>query len=148
MGMTDFYALSMRSATPEHDAMTDAECDRKVALLEAAWTYFDTVAGRVSELRLGPRGGGRDRERIVRHVAGAEILEFAKKVGVVTSTDVWRDPAGMRAHRQTLAAAIRDHNARGVAARNWTVQFLIRHAAYHVLDHAWELEDRDLTKAE
>ena len=30
-------------------------------------------------------------------------------------------------------------------ARTWTVQFLIRRCAWHMLDHAWEMEDRDLT---
>jgi hypothetical protein len=29
--------------------------------------------------------------------------------------------------------------------RSWTLAFLIRHSAYHTLDHAWEMEDRDLT---
>ena len=30
-------------------------------------------------------------------------------------------------------------------ARSWALQFLIRRCAWHMLDHAWELEDRDLT---
>jgi hypothetical protein len=25
------------------------------------------------------------------------------------------------------------------------LQFLIRHTAYHTMDHAWEMEDKDLT---
>src|SRR3954452_13190573 len=146
IGMTDFYGVSMRSATPELEPLSDVECDRKIALLRACWTYFDDVASRVSrELRLGPRGGGRDRDRIVRHVGGAEIDEFAKKVGVLTPLEARDDPAALQAHRDTLVAAIRDHSARGVPARNWSVQFLIRHTAYHLLDHAWEMEDRDLS---
>ena len=27
----------------------------------------------------------------------------------------------------------------------WTLPFLIRHSAYHTLDHAWEMEDKDLS---
>jgi hypothetical protein len=27
-----------------------------------------------------------------------------------------------------------------------TVQFLIRRCAWHMLDHAWEMEDRDLSR--
>ena len=62
-GMTDFYGLSFRSATPEYEQMSEAACDRKIALLRACWATFDDVASRVSaELRMGPRGGGRDRE--------------------------------------------------------------------------------------
>jgi len=62
-GMTDLYGVSGRSAEPEQEQMSEAACERKIALLRASWTYFDDVASRVSaELRQGPRGGGRDRE--------------------------------------------------------------------------------------
>lgn len=151
-GMTDFYGVSSRSAGPEYEQMTDTECERKLALLRASWRYFDDVASRVSaELRKGPRGGGRDRDRIERHANGAEIEEFAKKVGVTTSAEVWQHPAehrdDLRAHRDTFVAAIRDYNRRGAAARTWTVQLVIRRCCYHMLDHAWEMEDRDLSAA-
>jgi len=146
VGMTDFYGLSYRSAGPEHAPMSDAACERKIALLRASWTYFDDVASRVSaELRKGPRGGGRDRDKIVRHANGAEIQEFAKKVGINTAHDAWRRPEDLRAHRKAYCAAIRDYNSRGAWARTWTVQYVIRHSAYHMLDHAWEMEDRDLS---
>ncbi len=145
-GMTDFYGLSARSAGPEYEQMSEAACERKVALLRACWAYFDDVASRVSpELRNGPRGGGRDRERIVRHANGSEIDEFAKKVGVVTPLDAREDPVALRAHRDALCKAIRDHNARDASARSWTVEFLIRRCAYHMLDDAWEMEDKDLS---
>jgi hypothetical protein len=145
-GMTDFYGLSFRSTGPEHAPMSDAVCERRIALLRASWTYFDDVASRVSaELRKGPRGGGRDRDKIVRHTNGAEIVEFAKRVGVNTPLDARERPDDLRAHRDAFCAAIRDYNARGAPARTWTVQFVIRHSAYHMLDHAWEMEDRDLS---
>jgi hypothetical protein len=145
-GMTDFYGLSFTSTGPEYEPMSDAECKRRIALLRASWTYFDDVASHVSaELRRGPRGGGRDRDKIVRHANGAEIHEFAKKVGVVTPLDARERPDALRAHRDAFCAAIRDYNARGAPARTWTVQFVIRHSAYHMLDHAWEMEDRDLS---
>jgi len=145
-GMTDFYGLSYRSAKAEEAPISDAACERKLALLRASWAYFDDVASRVSaELRKGPRGGGRDRDRIVRHTNGAEIQEFAPKVGVITPDDAWRSAKDLQAHREAFCVAIRDYNARGVPARTWTVQFVIRHSAYHMLDHAWEMEDRDLS---
>lgn len=145
-GMTDYYGVSGRAATPEQQQMTEAECERKIALLRASWTYFDDVAARVSpELRKGPRGGGRERDEIVRHVNGTEIVENGKKVGVRSSADAWRDPDKLRAHRQALCAGIHEFNARGPSAGSWwTVQFLIRRSAWHMLDHAWEMEDRDL----
>ncbi len=149
-GMTDFYGVSARSAAPEYEQMGEAECERKIALLRASWAYFDGVASRVSaELRKGPRGGGRERDRIVRHANGAEIEEFAKKVGLKTAPEVWQDVKlhhdDLLAHRDAFVTAIREHNSRGVMARSWTVQYVIRHAAYHMLDHAWEMEDRDLS---
>jgi hypothetical protein len=145
-GMTDYYGLSFRSTESEHNPISDAGCERRIALLRASWTYFDDVASRVSaELRKGPRGGGRDRDKIVRHANGAEIDEFAKRVGVITPLDARERPDELRAHRDAFCAAIRDYNARGASARTWTVQFVIRHSAYHMLDHAWEMEDRDLS---
>jgi hypothetical protein len=148
IGMTDYYGLSGRAATPEHDPMTDAELERKIALLRAAWGTFDAMAARVSaELRKGPRGGGWEKDRIIRHVNGAEIDEFAPKVGVKVPLETRDDPEALLAYRDAFVDGVRGHHARGEAARTWALQFLIRRCAWHMLDHAWELEDRDLTTA-
>ena len=146
-GMTDYYGVSGRAAGPEQEPMTDAECERKISLLRAAWTTFDDVASQVSpELRKGPRGGGRERDEILRHVNGTEIDEYGKKVGVRTPLEARDDPAALAAHREAMCAGIREFNSRGAAAGSWwTVQFLIRRCAWHMLDHAWEMEDRDLS---
>jgi hypothetical protein len=145
IGMTDYYGVSGRAAEPEQVQMTEDDCERKVALLRASWSYFDEVAARVSpELRKGPRGGGRERDEIIRHVNSNEIEDFARKVGVRSSPDAWRDADELRAFRDAFCAAIREANALGAAAGSWwTVQFLIRRCAWHMLDHAWEMEDRD-----
>jgi hypothetical protein len=144
-GMTDYYGVSGRPAEPELGQMSEAACERKIALLRASWTYFDDVASQVSAtLRRGSRGGGRERDEIVRHANGAEIHEFATKVGVRTPLDARLDPGALRAHREAFCAGIREFNARGPSAGSWwTVQFLIRRSAWHMLDHAWEMEDRD-----
>jgi hypothetical protein len=148
IGMTDYYGLSGRAAAPEYDPMTDAECERKIALLQATWRSFDEMAARVSdELRKGPRGGGWEKDRIIRHVNGAEIDEFAPKVGVKVPLETRDDADALRAYRDAFVEGIRDHHARGEPARSWTLQFLIRRCAWHMLDHTWELEDRDLTNA-
>ena len=99
-GSTDFHGISMRSAAPEYLPMTEAELERKIALLRACWAYFDATAVRVSpEMRRGLRGGGRDRDQIVRHTLFAEAHEFAKKVGVVTPLEALLAPDGLLAHR-------------------------------------------------
>jgi hypothetical protein len=145
-GMTDYYGVSGRPATPEHDPMTEAECERKIALLRASWSIFDDVAARVSpELRKGPRGGGRERDRIIQHVNWAEISGFAPKVGVKVPLETTDEPEALRAYRDAFIDAIREHHARGEPARSWALQFLIRRCAWHMLDHAWEMEDRDLS---
>ena len=145
-GMTDYYGVSGRAASAEIGPMSDADCHRKVAVLEAAWRTFDDAAQRVSrDLRLGPRGGGRSREEIVGHVNRAEIGEFAPKVGVKVPLETWEDRTALLAYRETVVGGIRDHHARGEKARSWELAFLLRRMAWHMLDHAWELEDRDLT---
>jgi len=149
IGMTDFYGLSGRAAAPEKKPMTPAESERKIALLQASWATFDKVAARVSpELRKGPRGGGRDRDQIIRHVNGAEIDEFAPKVGIKVPLETRDDAEALRAYRDGFVEAIREHNARGASAGPWPLQFLIRRCAWHMLDHAWEMEDRDLSNTE
>lgn len=148
IGMTDYYGLSGRAAASENGRMTEAECERKLGLLRASWHTFDAVAARVSpELRKGPRGGGWDKERIIGHVNGVEIHEFAPKVGVKLPLETRDDSEALREYRNAFVGGIREHNARGESARSWALQFLIRRCAWHMLDHAWELEDRDLTDA-
>ena len=148
VGSTDFWGISFAPSSFEEAPMGADEIDRKVALLEASWRYFDEVAARVSpELRLGPRGGGRRRDEIVRHALGWERADLAKRVGVLVEPIVPPSPDGFASHRDEFVAALRVHNAEGRKARgrNWTIALLLRHTAYHVLDHAWEMEDRDLS---
>ncbi len=143
-GSTDFWGISFSAGANEQGPMDNAECERKIALLEASWAFFDDVSHRVSaEMRKGPRGGGRDRDQIVSHTYGTE-RDFAKKVGVITPPGVMLTPQGLETHRKSYVEAIREYNAEGNSARTWTLQFLIRHSAFHVLDHAWEMEDKTL----
>jgi hypothetical protein len=146
IGMTDYYGLSGRPASAEKEPMSRSELDRKLALLEACWRTFDGTAARVStELRKGPRGGGWEKQQIIRHVNGAEIHEFAPKVGVKVPLETRDDRQALLVYRKAFIEAIREHAAFGLSARSWALQFLIRRCAWHMLDHAWELEDRDLT---
>lgn len=145
VGSTDFWGISFAPSSFEQVPMGEDELERKVALLEAAWQFFDDVAARVSpELEKGPRGGGRNRDQIVRHVVNNERHDLAKKVGVPPSPDDVLTADVIGTHRQEFVAAMRDHNARGKLARgrNWTIGLLLRHTAFHALDHAWEMEDR------
>jgi len=55
------------------------------------------------------------------------------------------DAEALRAYRDAFVEGIREHHARGESARSWALQFLIRRCAWHMLDHAWEMEDKDLS---
>ena len=148
VGSTDFWGISFAPSSFEFTPMAADELERKLVLLQAAWRYFDEVAARVSpDLAKGPRGGGRDRDEIIRHALGWERADLVKRVGIVADPVVPDTPEGLRSHRDEFVAALRTYNAEGRMAggRNWTIGLLLRHTAYHVLDHAWEMEDKDLS---
>ena len=147
-GSTDFWGISFSPCSAEQGPMGEAELERAVTLLQACWAFFDDVAARVSaEMRKGPRGGGRDRDRIIRHTIRTESEDFAKQVGLRIPEEGALSPDGLRRHRTAYVAAMRAYNAGEVERRmrSWTLAFLIRHSAYHTLDHAWEMEDKDLS---
>jgi hypothetical protein len=147
-GSTDFWGISFSPSSTEHEQLDEPDLERRLTLLQAAWASFDAAAARVSpEMRPGPRGGGRDRDHIIRHVLRVERLDFAKQVGLTYEDDPSLTLADLRNHRADYLDAIRAYNAGKVARkmRSWTLPFLIRHSAFHTLDHAWEMEDKDLT---
>jgi hypothetical protein len=147
-GSTDFWGISFSPSAAEQGPMSEAELERGITLLRACWAFFDGVAARVSpEMRKGPRGGGRDRNRIIRHTIRTESEDFAKQVGLRIPEEAALTPDGLLRHRETYVAAMRAYNAGEVTRRmrSWTLPFLIRHSAFHMLDHAWEMEDKDLS---
>jgi hypothetical protein len=144
---TDFWGISWLPSSTELGPMAPEVLDRRLALLEGAWRFFDEVAARVSpQMRRGPRGGGRSRDEIIAHVFGNERVQFSKRVGVPTPPGVMLTAEGLRNHREQFLDGLRQYNAEDrKIGRTWTLQFLLRHTAFHVLDHAWEMEDRDLS---
>jgi hypothetical protein len=147
-GSTDFWGISFAPSSLETEPMDNATLERDIRLLQGCWAFFDAVAARVSaEMRAGPRGGGRDRNRIVRHVIRNESEEFAKRVGLKIPEEAALTPEGLRQHRESYVEAMRAYNAGQTQKRmkNWNLPYLIRHSAFHNLDHAWEMEDKDLT---
>lgn len=142
-GATD-YGVPDKIAEADHEIMTDTECERQIRLLEACWAYFDEVSQTVSaEMQKGPRGGGRDRDEIILHTLEAD-RGYARNIGVKTLPGHINRKDGLRAHRADVVAAIRTCNAEKIETK-WPLRYFIRRAAWHVLDHAWEMEDKDLT---
>ncbi len=146
-GSTDFWGISFSPASTEGEPVDGARLERGITLLRACWAFFDDVAARVSpEMRKGPRGGGRDRDIIIGHTIQTESEYFARKVGLRVPERAAMTPEGLRDYRETYLTAIRAYNAgEGKRMQSWTLPFLIRHSAYHTMDHAWEMEDKDLS---
>lgn len=147
-GSTDFWGISFAFSSIDQQAMSDEELERNLTLMKASWAYFDEVRLRVSaELQKGARGGGRDRDQIVRHTFANE-QDWVKKLGVIVPDEAMLTDGGRNAHRDDYCNAIREYHAQGKMAgkvAKWPLHYLIRHTAYHTLDHAWEMEDKDLT---
>ena len=142
---TDFWGVSFAFSSIDQQDMSNEALERELKLMQACWEFFDDVRSRVSaELQKGPRGGGRDRENIVRHTFGAE-LDWERKIGMDTPQEAMLTPEGLSAHRVAYCNAIRRLHSENKMARTWPLRYLIRHTAYHTLDHAWEMEDKDLT---
>jgi hypothetical protein len=143
---TDFGAPSM---APKADGcrITDAELARLRSILNACWRSFDVAvdAARGKVLAKGPRGGGRDLRKIVDHVVDADggyLRMLARKVAA--------GPEAQRLDRTRTAIldAIATTAREGVpppgprGGKRWLPRYFVRRVAWHVLDHAWEIEDR------
>ncbi|MEA2581402.1 MAG: hypothetical protein QOE83_2294 [Actinomycetota bacterium] len=146
-GTTDFGAPSIAPAAD--DSPVEPSDLRKLrAIMEAAWAALDRAARAAAgvELKKGPRGGGRDLGGVLEHVMGAEV-SYARKIAIRAPT-----PAGTSSSDPAHRAAVLDGLSRavneGVPASGprggvmWSPRYFIRRAAWHVLDHAWEIEDR------
>jgi len=144
-GSTDFWGISFGFSGIDQQALSEEELERELILMRSCWAFFDDVRCRVSaEMQKGPRGGGRDRDRIVRHVLFTE-RDWAKMVGVITPEDTMLTGEELNAYRDAYCNEIRAFHSEGKMARKWPLRYLIRHTAFHTLDHAWEMQDKDLT---
>ena len=146
-GSTDFWGISFSPSASEPEPLDSEELERRLRLLRACWAVFDDVASRVSpEMRKGPRGGGRDRDRIIRHTIRTESEDFAKRIGLRIPEEGALSPQALLRYREDYVDAMRAYNAgEGKRMRSWNLPFLIRHSAFHMMDHAWEMQDKDLS---
>lgn len=122
---------------------TPAEAERLAALVGAAWTVFDAVAAAApATLRKGPRGGGRDRDRMIDHVIEADHA-YALEIGVRHRPPDPMDRDAVDAERSAMLDVLGEpSDGSPLAGRRWTVRYAARRIAWHALDHAWEMQDR------
>ncbi len=114
-----------------------------VDLLRASWQAFDAFAAEsVAELRKGPRGGGRDRDKMIDHVLGAESA-YARAIGVKHKQPAIHDRPAIDAMRAEIAEALwHPGDGRPRTPKGWPPRYALRRMAWHVLDHLWEMQDR------
>jgi hypothetical protein len=146
---TDFGAPDA-SLSVDEETIEAAEMRRFQAVLNACWEAFDHAVrdAQGRELRKGPRGGGRDLEAIIEHVLSADEA-YLKRIG-------WKieaaDAVGQKARLESIRKEIMDGfeaAARGElptqgprGGKRWPARFFVRRTAWHIVDHAWEIEDR------
>ena len=139
---TDFGVPS-NITNADRRRVTGAEAERLASLVEAAWEVFDRVAAEApAELRKGPRGGGRDRDKMTGHVIEADHA-YAREIGIRLKEPKFGDRAAIEAERAAVLDVLRQPSDGGpLADRKWTQRYAARRIAWHALDHAWEMEDR------
>jgi hypothetical protein len=139
---TDFGAPAT-AARAESEPLGKADVRRLTALVAATWTVLDEiVASTPRALRKGPRGGGRDRDPMVAHVLAAENA-YARKLGVRVPEPKVGDARAITLQREAILDALRTGSAGdAVVERGWIPRYAARRIAWHVLDHAWEMQNR------
>ena len=145
---TDFGVPSLGLPSDGEPIAAD-ERERLARTLEACWDAFERAAKSAKglELRKGPRGGGRDLAKMTAHVVEADQAYMAQLGARPPKAAAGRPIKPSDLHDAMLAAF--RARARGLPVadpRNtkkpWTLRYFARRVGWHVLDHAWEIEDR------
>jgi hypothetical protein len=145
---TDFGIPHLPAGTDDCK-IDDAELVRLLAILDGAWEAFENAraAARGVDLRKGPRGGGRDLEKMLDHVLGAEeayVGQLRARSPKRSATPAAAINALRARGREVLTALARGddiENPRNTKSP-WLPRYYVRRSAWHLLDHAWEIDDR------
>ena len=137
------FGVPSRPTEADSRPTSAADGARLASIVEAAWAAFDRIAaGAPAELRKGPRGGGRDRDKIVGHVKESDWY-YAREMGIRERQPATGDRTAVDALRAEMLATLRKpSDGTPLADRKWPVRYAARRIAWHALDHAWEIEDR------
>lgn len=141
-GYTDFGAPGA-VPTSDREPLAGEEAARHLALVRTSWVVFDRIATAApAELRKGPRGGGRDRDQVIDHVLAAEA-SYARKLGVKHCQPARDDAPAIAALRHDIVAMLRaPSDGTPLGPTGWPPRYAARRIAWHILDHAWEIEDQ------
>jgi hypothetical protein len=127
-----------------------AELERWKVILQACWCAFDrsVEAAEGKALRKGPRGGGRELNKILEHVRDVDAAYLSSLGGKAKISKTDEPGQAMAKIRETILTTL-DAAVRGDIPKEgprggtrWTPRYFVRRLAWHELDHAWEIEDR------
>lgn len=125
--------------------------ERRTALLVACWSAFDAaLAAAPTAARDLEPGSGRSPAALRLHVCEAEVMHLSAFGPAYRPPDPADLAAIEGATRGALLSALaslplgRRFETRRRYGFDWTPLFAVRRAAWHALDHAWELRDRSI----
>lgn len=146
---TDFGAPAI-PPTQDSQPVSEAELEHYQLLLRAYWKAFDRArrAAIGRELRKGPRGGGRELETMLEHLVGSDQGYLASIGWRLRLNDHDHAETRVDQTRQAILGALEAAVGGNLAKQGprggvyWTPRYFVRRLGWHVLDHAWEIEDR------
>jgi hypothetical protein len=146
---TDFGAPGLAPAS-DAEPVDSVQLKRFQKILKACGQAFDAnvKAATGKALQTGPRGGGRELEGILQHLLGSDAGYVAQvgwrlEKGGVEDVDQQLDRTRQGILKGLTSSARGEIPARGPrGGLRWSPRYFVRRVAWHVLDHAWELEDR------
>jgi hypothetical protein len=146
---TDFGAPSI-PAEAEKGPIDQAELERYKSMLRAYWQAFDRAVRQAEgkELRKGPRGGGRELEKILEHLIGSDQGYLRSLAWKPQQAGELKSGEALSQIREEVLSALEaavkgelpEQGPRG--GKVWPPRYFVRRLAWHVLDHVWEIEDR------
>jgi hypothetical protein len=126
------------------------ELERLQTLLGVCWIAFDRALQQAAdkELRKGPRGGGRELDKIIEHIIEADrgylsrlAWKHQREPGVLPEEELTLTrQAILNALKIGVKGELPEQGPRGGII--WPPLYFVRRVAWHVLDHTWEIEDR------
>ncbi|BCB91550.1 hypothetical protein [Phytohabitans suffuscus] len=135
------FGVPSRISAGDREPVGAAEATRAAKLMTAAWDLLAEVAAKSpAQLRKGPRGGGRDRDKMLDHVVGSEA-GYARQLGIRHKPPAFDDEAAVGALRADLLALLGGPTKAGDEPK-WPHRYAVRRVVWHVLDHVWEMQDR------
>lgn len=139
---TEFGAPSAFVSADDKPVSQQA-AQRTAELVQACWDALDKTARKSpAQLRKGPRGGGRDRDKMLDHVISTEAV-YARKIGIKHKPPAIDDKTAIKAMRADILEVVGNKSDGSLLVPNgWPVAYAARRIAWHATDHAWEMEDR------